>query len=235
MIKLHILGSKGAFPPAGDGTSAYLIENDGAFILLDCGSGAITGLQGFCRIEELTGIVVSHLHFDHCAELPLIGYALKNMGIKKDVYMPDFPADMFSVMRADVFDVRDPKQGFCCGGMEFKALRTVHPCPGYSYSLAADGKKFVYTGDTAVHDGLAEFCAGADLILADANLTEDGRVPVMAHMTAKETALLAAEAGAKQLVLTHTPPIGSTEGILSEAAAIFPNVSVASRGKSYII
>lgn len=234
-MKLHVLGSKGAYPPPGDGTSAYLIENEGKFLLLDCGSGAITGLQRFCPVDGLAGIVLSHLHFDHCAELPLIAYALKALGKRLPVFMPDEPAEMFSVLAAPDFDVMPVNGEFIAAGLHFSAMPTVHPCPGFSLRISSADKSLVYTGDTAMHPGLIAFCRGADAVLADANLTEGRRVPVMAHMTALETANIALSSGAESLILTHTPPLGSTDDILAEAVSVFPSATVAARGQSYII
>lgn len=67
------------------------------------------------------------------------------------------------------------------------------------------GRKIVYTGDTRPFKGLAEFAAGADLLIHDATL-DDGladRAFEDGHSTPSQAAETAKKANVKKLVLTH--------------------------------
>jgi ribonuclease Z len=91
------------------------------------------------------------------------------------------------------------------------------------------GTKLVVVGDTETTDGLSEYVRDADLLVIEATFLE--RDAAMAsdygHLTAARTAKLAADAGVKQLVLTHISGRYQDEAILAEATAIFGETRVA--------
>jgi ribonuclease Z len=89
--------------------------------------------------------------------------------------------------------------------------------------------KLVVVGDTETTDGLSEYVRDADLLVIEATFLE--RDAAMAsdygHLTAARAAKLAADAGVKQLVLTHISGRYQDEEILAEAKAIFAETRVA--------
>jgi ribonuclease Z len=93
----------------------------------------------------------------------------------------------------------------------------------------ARGAKLVVVGDTETTDGLSEHVRDADLLVIEATFLE--RDAAMAsdygHLTAGRAAELAADAGVKQLVLTHISGRYEDEEILAEARAIFAETRVA--------
>ena len=68
-MKITIIGCDGAYPRVNGATSAYLIEDKKTKILLDCGSGSIARLQNHINLSELNGVIISHYHRDHYADL----------------------------------------------------------------------------------------------------------------------------------------------------------------------
>jgi ribonuclease BN (tRNA processing enzyme) len=71
-MKLTAIGTAGSFPGRGALASCYLIETDEdtpTRIILDLGSGALSPLQQAIDTDRLTGIVLSHLHPDHCMDM----------------------------------------------------------------------------------------------------------------------------------------------------------------------
>jgi ribonuclease Z len=93
----------------------------------------------------------------------------------------------------------------------------------------ARGAKLVVVGDTETTDGLSEHVRDADLLVIEATFLE--RDAAMAsdygHLTAARAAELAADAGVKQLVLTHISGRYDVEEILAEATKIFAGARVA--------
>jgi ribonuclease Z len=91
------------------------------------------------------------------------------------------------------------------------------------------GTKLVVVGDTETTDGLSGYVRDADLLVIEATFLE--RDAAMAsdygHPTAARAAKLAADAGVKQLVLTHISGRYQDEEILAEAKAIFAETRVA--------
>ena len=78
-MKLTVIGASGSFPGPGSPASCYLVTAQGVAedgvtprtwrILLDLGNGSLGVLQRYIELEELDGILLSHLHPDHCMDL----------------------------------------------------------------------------------------------------------------------------------------------------------------------
>lgn len=97
------------------------------------------------------------------------------------------------------------------------------------------GRTVVYTGDTRPTRRVARAAADADLLIHDGTFASDHRerAAETAHSTAREAAEIAAEAGARHLVLTHISSRypGDADAHREEAAAAFDGtVSVAHDG-----
>lgn len=63
-------------PANGQPSSGYLVTAGDAAILLDCGPGVATALSAVAAADELSAVVVSHLHLDHCYDLLPLGKSL---------------------------------------------------------------------------------------------------------------------------------------------------------------
>jgi ribonuclease Z len=93
------------------------------------------------------------------------------------------------------------------------------------------GQSFAYLLDTAWCDGALELAAGADMVLCEATfLSEDADLAEQyGHLTARQAGRLAAEAGARRLVLTHfSPRYGDVGRFGDEAREEFDDVVLAS-------
>ena len=92
------------------------------------------------------------------------------------------------------------------------------------------GRRIVYTGDTRPTDEVLEASRGADLLIHDSSLTHDlvGWARETMHSTAREAALLAKEAGVRELILTHiSSRYADPSPILDDARKVFDRVRVA--------
>ncbi|MEV4395296.1 MBL fold metallo-hydrolase [Nonomuraea sp. NPDC049607] len=72
-MRLTVLGCRAGMPSHGVASSGYLVTTAGTRLLLDCGPGTATALSGVTRPDDLSGIVISHLHIDHCYDLLPLG------------------------------------------------------------------------------------------------------------------------------------------------------------------
>lgn len=92
------------------------------------------------------------------------------------------------------------------------------------------GQRFAFVMDTRPCAGARGLAEGADLLVCEATYLEAEAADARAHghMTARQAAELARDAGARRLLLTHfSQRYPSTEGHLAEAAALFPAVLAA--------
>ncbi len=80
MLSCLLLGSGGAVPTPERMPAAYWVTVDGRALLVDPGPGALVRLlrspHGPPGVDAITGLLLSHLHLDHCADLAPLLFAL---------------------------------------------------------------------------------------------------------------------------------------------------------------
>ena len=92
------------------------------------------------------------------------------------------------------------------------------------------GQRFAFVMDTRMCDGAVTLADGADLLVCESTFldSEADLADRYGHLTARQAARLAAEAGARRLVLTHFSQRYRDEQLfLQEALELFPDVVVA--------
>ena len=91
------------------------------------------------------------------------------------------------------------------------------------------GTRLVHVGDTGDTKSLLEPVRGADTLVIESTYLEQeaDMARQFAHLTARQAAELAVQAGVKQLILTHISRRYRERDVLAEAQAVFPNAIVA--------
>lgn len=220
-MKLTVLGNNGPFAALGGACSSYLVEQNGEYLLLDFGNGALANLQRHIPIEQIGAVVLSHLHHDHISDFFVFCYAwaqLVRRGVcahKPRLFLPASPPEI-AKLAADpsLFDVCWLEDGMCAqaAGCLLQFARMSHPVETYAVAVRAEDRVLVYTGDTVLTSAVRALAHTADLFLADAGLLERDKTPQAPHMTVRE----ACTAGAKRTLLTHLSPFYTKEEILQE-------------------
>ena len=237
-MRLTILGMNGPFPAPGGATSGYFLAAGESHIAIDMGSGVLSRLTALTPPEELIALLLTHWHYDHCADvLPLI-YRLEACAARPlHIYAP---VDEGSLVRKAVqgcskivlHDV-DPGETFRVGEAQVTAFTARHPVPAVMYRIQAEGKNFCYTGDTNTVEGLADFAKGADFLLADGLFTDATWAEGKPHLSAAHVAQLAKDADVCRFVITHLNPAIDPETLLREARAVRIDALLAKPGDSY--
>lgn len=238
-MKLHLLGVNGPFPQPRAATSGYLLEAGDGLFQFDVGSAVLSALTARTAPEDLTAVFLSHWHFDHAADLPVLAYRLQALKRSITVYAPEQPdSPLFQHIAAqpeiDLIPV-SAGQELTLGDVRIRVTAARHPVPTVGYRVEQGGKTFGYTGDTNTLPSLAEDFRGCDLLLADALFPSARWTEQLPHLSAQLAATLAEEAGADRLILTHLNPLFPPRLLLEEARVIHPHTILAEAGTTAVL
>ncbi len=249
-----LMGVKGgpAIRPGSHMPTSILIRMGGRSVLVDAGLGVTRGLcDAGVPLTAIDLVLITHLHSDHYLELGPLFHTAWVAGLNRPVPVigpPGLSEYWDGFLKSMAFDVtlrmedegRVPlgplfdvsriteDQVFDAGGVSIRAMRNVHPPIEDSYALRFDhaGESIVFSGDTAYMPEMADFAAGADILVHEAMLV-DGVEALIARMTngddrlrahilrshtsAEDVGRIAADAGVGQLALTHMVPDGDPD------------------------
>ena len=241
-MQLICFGKYGPFPKAGCATSSYMLTYEGKNVIVDLGCGTLTKALAYVDPKDLGAVVLSHLHADHMGDMLTLRYAMgamRKLGRRSEpltVYMPAEPAEEAALIAAhEMIAARTISDGDTMNicGMDVAFALMPHAVPSYAMSFCADGKKFVYSGDTADNDRLADFAKDADLMLMEAAFMAVDKPDGAAHVTAGEAGRIGRDAQAKRLLLTHIFPEYDEAALLKEAQAFYPDAQVIEENTIY--
>ncbi|WP_066295048.1 MBL fold metallo-hydrolase [Bacillus sp. FJAT-29937] len=225
-MNFTVIGHWGGYPKAGEASSGYLLEHDGFRLLIDCGSAVLSQMQRVLQPEELNGVILSHYHPDHTADIGVLQHARLIQGFlgKKMECLPIYghSEDEIEFSKLTYKNITkgmayDPAEALTIGPFRVQFLQTDHPVPCYAMRFEAGGKSIVYTADTSFKDEFIPFTKGADLLVCECNFYGNQNGKNAGHMTSLDAGSLANDAHVKQLLLTHLPHYGNLEQLKEEA------------------
>ena len=247
-MRITVLGCGAAFPRAGGACSGFLVSADDTHVWVDAGNGTFSNLQKHVSYRDVDALVITHGHSDHIADVMPLMYALgfdpEAELSSVDVYAPfDIEPTLASPlggksreMFKTVFLFKQMARAFDVGAVKFTPFQTKHPAESFGLRMHDDGKVAVYTSDTAMFPELTDACRDADLLICEATYVDRITSDPGVHMWAREAGRLAADAGAKRLVLTHIWATIDPEESVREAAEEFDGpVEAAVEGAIYDI
>ncbi len=229
-MKIELLGYWGGYPSQGGATAGYLITTEEGQILLDCGSGIMSKLSLRTKVENLDGVILSHLHYDHTADIGILQYAAvgalrnKKMTNKLTVYAPLEPANSWKAIQSNEteFISIEETSVITIAGLTIEFQAVTHTIPCYAVKLTYRDKVFVYSSDTAYDEGLINFAKEADVFICEATICPGSTHTVgTGHMDGAEAGKIAREANVKQLILTHLPHDGDFQRMKEQAEETF--------------
>ena len=235
-MKLTVLGKYGPYPPGGGATSGYLVRSNTQNVLLDCGSGTLSRLIREIKIDDLSFIIFSHLHYDHVSDFGVLSYALSFSGRKGkvNVYLPNFESDTYSALskidKFNLINVREDKI-YIEGDLTFSFYKMTHPVLSYGVKISDNNSTFSYTGDTTFNDNLPLLLSGSDLAVCDGAFLERDFDDKKPHMSIKEASSLAKYS--KKVLVSHVSSKYSDEVVTNEILSVTDRAEVAIEGKTY--
>ncbi len=251
-MKLTILGTSAAYPGPDTPCSGYLINDAGMNVLLDCGTGSLANLQRHVRIEDVSHIIISHLHPDHFLDLIPYRYALRYgdggaTHSRPRLHLPPGGIEALAQVAAPFSETRqffeetfdtteyDPSRGAALHGLEITFCPTKHYIPTYAMSVSGSSK-LTYSSDSGSCPELVGLAQGADLLLCTVGRCLGEEIASLwGHMLPREAGELARTARAKQLMLTHLWPACDRDASAREASeALGRPVKVAEVNSSYV-
>ena len=235
---LTVLGCSGSVPVPESPASGYLLRAEDTSIVLDLGNGAFGALQRYLDPFTLGGLVLSHLHPDHCADVSALTVYRRYHAhpLPHDVlplYGPLDAAERLAAAYApnaeerkatdlsDVYDFRCYCEATRIGPFELRAAPVEHLCETYALRVSHAGRVLVFSGDTGPCRQLVELASGADVLLAESSWPDHPSNPPGVHLSGKDAGEAATAAGVSRLLITHVPPWTDPERVLAEAKAAF--------------
>ena len=244
-----LLGTKGgpAIRTGSTNPTSNLLVLNNRQIVVDCGLGVTRSLvdQGM-QLKDLNLIFITHLHSDHYLEMGSLIHTAWVAGLNTAVkiYGPkgleNYWNNFLKAMEFDIAirledegrpDLRslvtiheiDEGEIFNEEGIKVEAMRNEHPplVETFALKFQTEKNKIIFSGDTAYLPRLAEFAAGADLLIHEAMLEEalislfkrigntDDRLMehwLRSHTMAPDAGKIATKAGVKTLALNHLIP-----------------------------
>jgi ribonuclease BN (tRNA processing enzyme) len=227
-MRLTVLGTGSiAFSPTRS-CAAYYVEAGDAKVLIDCGSGTTRRLAELAiPWQQLTHIALTHFHIDHHQDLPTILFAgkygmLPPRSAPLDIIGPPGTYDLMTRLAAAYgdwvlhpgYNVRvtelEPGGTADLGGAELASTKVPHTIESVAYSIVADDRRLVYSGDTGMSPEFAAWARGCDTLVLECSLPSS--MAIAEHLTPEQCGAMARLAEPRRLVLTHLyPPVESVD------------------------
>ncbi len=236
-LTLTVLGSGSCELRAERSSPSYLLEGGGTSLMLDLGQGAWRRLlEAGRRPHELNGVFLSHHHLDHSADLLPLLFALNYDPVMHErARLTLWGHELVGGMLAGLegvfggwvrpgeerlrFVPVGPGGSARAGEMELSFAAASHIDSSLALRVRCGGADLVYLGDSEASPELADFVAGAGLVVA--HCAAPDQRPKKGHITPSAAGELSQRAGAGGLLLSHLYREVDPEDAVRAASAAF--------------
>jgi ribonuclease Z len=238
------LGTGSAIPSSYRNVSSTLVCTASGHWFLDCGESTTTqlismiGVEAYERVlKGVRGVVVSHLHADHClglasiihdwaeqnpaGKLSIIGPARLGKFLKgyEESYEETLPIQFYPANVETMVD-----------GLDAWTPVRVHHCnEAYAHVITLSGYKVGFSGDCRPSTAFAKASTEADVMIHEATFCDAFKEDAVMkkHCTISEAVGVFTESRAKKLLLTHFSQRYSKIPALSSVMMLFDQMVLA--------
>lgn len=236
-MRLTVLGCSGSYPGPGMACSGYLVRTESTTIWLDAGAGTMANLQRHVDVGDVDAVILTHSHVDHYSDV--LSFSVARQYYLSQPKVPVYgPADLMQLLNDReehvlTNDVADGEE-IMLGDITATFSATSHSVPTLGVRLESGGRSLGYSSDTGPEWALSSLGEGLDLALVEATYLKDHEGAP--HLSARQAALTAKEAGVKRLLLTHIAPVIDREESRAEAEAAYGGaVDLAVENETYAL
>jgi len=217
-MRLTVLGCGDAFGSGGRLNTCFLLDTDGARVLVDCGASAMISMHRFgVDPESVDAVLLTHLHGDHFGGLPfLLLHQQFEAGRSRPLTIAG-PAGvrarvrqageaLFGGLASDwsfelAFRRLEPGPPLELAGLTVEALPVVHgDGPAHGLRINDGARLFAYSGDTCWTETVPALAEGADLFVMECYGYD---TPQATHSDYRTLEAHLPELTAKRICLTH--------------------------------
>lgn len=216
-MRLTFLGTGTGLPVATRAPSGLLASVGDTHMLFDSGSGTIGRLLALgVEPTQLDFLYYTHTHSDHTADLVPLLQAMDLSRRTRDLHLTA-PSAFWPFLDGllalqpwaapstyRIYRHTAETNPFSGDGWVVTAAPTHHMPGSHGYRLEAEGRAVVLSGDAAECPELIGLAQGTDLLVLECSFPGEEAKPD--HLTPSGAARIAAQAGARHLVLTHFYP-----------------------------
>jgi len=184
MNQLHFLGTGGSrvvvFKQLRASGGVWLSYED-TNLLLDPGPGSLIRILNSKKLqqskltpEKLDGILLSHRHLDHCADINILIEAMTEGGFKKrgKVFVPSDAIAQDPVIyefireKPEEIVILQPNHQYSLKSISFKTTNLLaHPVETYGFNFGFGAEKISFITDTKLYSGLASEFFGEVVVI----------------------------------------------------------------------
>lgn len=232
-IDLTFIGTGNAFAPGGLCWNGFLASNR---YLFEAPPQALMSLNKLgIDANELEAVILSHHHGDHFLGLPFLILHWKYMGRTRPIRIVgprgtrELAEDISARVYPSIFDIHfeiewvvaEPGRAFRLGGLELEPVAVKHDTRldvslGYAARLA--GRRFAYTGDSAICDAILDLARGAEVLVSEC-ASRDTTIDIHMNLVDDIPRVRAAMHPDSHLLLTHLGPGVDTHGLAHTTVA----------------
>lgn len=232
-MEVTIVGSGTVVPRLARRQSCVVVRAGSETLVFDLGSGAVRGmLHAGLDPFDVDRIFFTHFHPDHTVDVVPLLFGI-NYGSEEKRSRPLYITgpEPFERFWASITNVWGE---WMIGDYPLEVSELPHICrspldlpdgllswapaehrpESISYRLEANGKAFVYTGDTEYSESVVDLARGANTLLIECSFPDESPIP--GHLAPDSAARIASEAGVKRVVLTHIYPAADKLDLVSE-------------------